>query len=417
MEYSKVHFNNVENNNEIELTGEVPADKDFGKKFRLKLPNTNGTLITKQEVKDLIKDAGIDGGDEPSIDLDPEKVVLTEGDQTIRGTKKFTDSVTIEYDIEEDNQAVKKEYVDKSISSLNDEIKNLIGNLSDIEIDLDDPDAKLTLVDYLNKIISLIGTGGGNGPSINPDDIDITYTNTEKVPITLGGVTAGTTFNKVKLQDVITMILYPYQSPAITSFTSNMKTSFELGESTPSSITFNWNTSNQKNIRDDKGIVLYWNNKELPSDGLPKAGSKTFTIEPVKLNTQGSITAWIDMFDIKGKKYGKGITFTWLNGIYYGCSESESLDASGIERLTKMSANTVARNYSYPAGGYKYLAYPAAWGEIASTKFVNPANNFVVPMDKMDNVNITNENGVSQDYIVYRSTNLLNGSITITVKS
>ena len=266
-------------------------------------------------------------------------------------------------------------------------------------------DNDLITLGQVNKILE----------NYTPDKLpDVTYTNKEPVPVGLGGVAKGTTFDKTPIQDVITMLLYPYQQPAITQFTSNLKQNFKLGESTGSNLILTWNTSNQDNIKDNS-ITFYFNNKELPKEEFPKQGSKTFTVEPVALQTQGSKTIQMDMYDIKNKKISKTITLTWLNGIYYGNNTRETITADNIPDLTVIDANSIGRDYKYPGGGYKYLVFPASWSDPKS--FVDPSTNFDVPMNKQNNLSITNENGVTQDYKVYRSVNVLNGDITIRVKA
>lgn len=242
----------------------------------------------------------------------------------------------------------------------------------------------------------------------------VTYTNTEPVPVGLGGIAKGVTFNNMSLQDVITMLLYPYQQPAITNFTSNLKQQYKLGESTASNLVLTWNTSNQNNVKDDS-IVFYFNNKQLPKEKFPKQGSKAFTIQPVVLNTQGSININMEMYDIKNKKFTKTITLTWLNGIYYGNNSKQTVTVDEILAFNTIDANSIGRDYRYPGGGYKYIAFPATWND--PSQFVDPATNFDVPMVKQNNVTITNAFGVSQNYKVYRSVNVLNGDITIRIKA
>ena len=46
----------------------------------------------------------------------------------------------------------------------------------------------------------------------------IEYTNSNPVPTAMGGIKAGTTFNKTPINDVLDMLLYPYQNPSFGAF-------------------------------------------------------------------------------------------------------------------------------------------------------------------------------------------------------
>ncbi|HEG8097796.1 hypothetical protein C3I27_03340 [Campylobacter jejuni] len=248
------------------------------------------------------------------------------------------------------------------------------------------------------------GGGGGSGSGQ-------LFTNLDPTPVTVGGVTQGTNFQGVSYVDMMTMIFYPYQKPTFTQF-STPKTNFVLGESTGTSIQFTWNTNNQKNIK--AGSVNISVDGKTVGSSLAVQGTQSFNISELKLTSQGSKRFTIAMKDIKDSNITRTLDLTWLNAIFYGCNSSETIDEVGIKAMTRLNANSLGRNYQYPTGGYKYIAYPATWPDIASSK--DPSTNFDVPLTKLVNVNVTNEHGVSQDYKVYRSHNLLNGSITITIK-
>lgn len=402
------------------LEAQYPRDVDPSS-VKLTVPYKTGIIATIQDIQDAIRKINID----PDIDLS--NLVDLKSEQTIEAIKKFQEGLQSLKEPKADEDVVRllefKKLIDEiniikndiqtnttNIQTNTDEItiiKNSLGDINNVNVTLD-PDTDKTLENILNKMVTLIGNGSG------PVDVDVNYTNTEKVPTTLGGVVAGTTFDKVPIQDVITMLLYPYQTPAITQFVSNLKQNYKLGESTGNTMTLTWNTSNQDNIKDGS-ITFFFNNQELPKEVFKKQGSKTFTITPVQLTNQGSINIRMDMLDIKDKKISKTITLTWLNGIYYGNNINEDITPADINSLTGIDANSIGRDYKYPGGGYKYIAFPASWND--PSQFVDPATNFDVPMYKRNNIDITNVNGVTQAYKVYRSVNILNGDITIRIKA
>ena len=48
----------------------------------------------------------------------------------------------------------------------------------------------------------------------------IEYTNLNPVPTAIGGVEAGTTFNKTPIIDILNSLLYPYQNPSFGAYVS-----------------------------------------------------------------------------------------------------------------------------------------------------------------------------------------------------
>ena len=79
-----------------------------------------------------------------------------------------------------------------------------------------------------------------------------------------------------------------------------------------------------------------------------------------------------------------------------------------------VNGNSVSGTFNFPAGGYKFVLIPAIWKD--PTVFSDPNNGLPVYVDKMSNISITNKFGVQQEYKVFRTHNLLNGSISITIK-
>lgn len=378
------------------LESQYPRDVDPSS-VKLTVPYKTGIIATIQDIQDAISKIDID----PDIDFT--NLVDLKSEQTIEAIKKFQEGLQSLKEPKVDEDVVRLLEFKKLIEEI-DIIKNTLGNINNVNITLE-PDTYKNLENILNKLVTLIGTG--------PVDVDVNYTNTERVPTAIGGIAAGTTFDKVPIQDVITMLLYPYQKPAITQFNTTIKRNYKLGESTTDTLPLSWVTTQHNNIQNNS-ILFSLRGTLLPKEEFPKSGSKIFTITPFKLDAQGTVNIVMELTDIKGSKISRTITLTWLNGIYYGNVNVESPDASVITTLTPIDANSVGRDYTFPGGGYKCIAYPAAWGNV--TQFIDPKTTFEVPMRAMPNVEITNGFGISQTYKVYRSTNVLNGDITIRVK-
>lgn len=348
----------TEDNNTLELTVDYPKDTDPSK-VKLKLPYTNGRLLTEEDIENL----GGGGG-------------------------------------------VSKEYVDGLIGELDSVNLDMLG--IDPNISLPNPAYDYSASELINIIIEKlveIRNGVNNSNS---------YTNPKRVPINVGGVSVGTTFDNVSYTDVFNKLFYPYQNPSISSFTTANKVNYKLGEPTSNVINVSWNTNNKENIKDGS-VKFIFNGVDITNGVVyPKQGNASLNITPVTKTNQQAVTLVMEITDINNKKYNKTITFTWLNCIYYGNRTTTSITGNDAKSMNKLDANSANRDYNYPGGGYKYLCIPRNWS--IPNKFVDPSTNFDVPMENIGVISITNNFNVAQEYNVFKSTNVLNGAITIRVK-
>jgi hypothetical protein len=120
---------------------------------------------------------------------------------------------------------------------------------------------------------------------------------------------------------------------------------------------------------------------------------------------------------------------------YAGDATVPTLNEAQIEALSISSlASGFSGSFAFGAttpASYKYFAYPDVFGSpTTTTGFRDASTNLAVAMaDASDNVfyanvqngwnyglvSVTNSNGVTTNYRVYRTKNLLGGSITIIV--
>ena len=101
--------------------------------------------------------------------------------------------------------------------------------------------------------------------------------------------------------------------------------------------------------------------------------------------------------------------------MYWGTSSLSSLTASDITGSLQSSSlvSTSAGSFNFGAGGYKYIAYPTVFG--LKTSFKDPSTGFDIDMQSAVTTAVSNSFGVGTNYYVHRTTNVLGGSITITV--
>lgn len=242
------------------------------------------------------------------------------------------------------------------------------------------------------------------------------YTNTTPVPSTVGGITAGTTFEDVPVTDVITQLLYPYQVPAFTAFAiSGQTTTLEVGQNIPAGTkTFTWSTSNGANIKPDTIKILDVTNSTTLVDLSANDGTESIAVPEYVKNTATSHTWRIEAKATSEATISRNFAVNWQWKVYYGESALGSLVESDVEALRvgtlKSSPNGT---YNMLGGGYKWICYPTAMG--LKTTFKDVDTNFDVAMNPVETVSITNQYGVTTDYYCHRTYNVLGGGINIGV--
>lgn len=129
-------------------------------------------------------------------------------------------------------------------------------------------------------------------------------------------------------------------------------------------------------------------------DGLDAGADPTWTIQLSA--TKGAVNPT------------SNIVITWTRDVYWGLSsDAGPLTEAQIEALANtVLSGTRVRSFSLsPANEYVYYSYPDFYGDAAFTVDGFPGD-FQTPYT----VSVTNVNGITSTYRVYRSTNLLTGS-------
>lgn len=258
-------------------------------------------------------------------------------------------------------------------------------------------------------IIGGSGSAGGGGGD--------TYTNATPVPVTLGGIDSGSTFSSVPLTQMFDRLLYPYQAPAFTAFSiSGQSTTLEVGDQiTAGSKTFTWSTSNSSNVSGSTLRILDFTNNTTIASGLANDGTETVSISAVSKSSATSHVYRISGSNTQGSGFSRDFTVNWRWRMYWGTSSLSSLAASDITGSLQSSSlvTNSTGTFSFGAGGYKYIAYPTVFG--LKSSFKDPSTGFDVDMQSAVTTAVSNSFGVGTNYYVHRSTNVLGGSISITV--
>lgn len=275
-----------------------------------------------------------------------------------------------------------------------------------------------------------------NGDSFQLFDTDpsssspVLYTNPAPVPVTIGGIVAGSTFSATTMQEMWDLLLYPYLNPAFSSFSiAGQTTTLEVGNSiVGGSKTFNWNTTFSGNIIPNTVKIKNVNTNSIistPASGIANDGTEVISISTVTRTTAGNQRWTIYARTVRNINIARSFTVNWYNRIYYGTSSATTLTANQITGLTStLLTNSAIRTYDLDAGNYKYICIPTAITN--PTLFKDASTNLTVAMAGpsegyttlnngyyVDQVVVTNAFGLNVTYDVYRSKNILGGVLSI----
>ena len=273
----------------------------------------------------------------------------------------------------------------------------------------------------LNKI-------NGNNVSVDLSGLVVTggtetYTNATPMPVAVGGWSAGSTFSSLTQTQMWDGLLYPYQYPAITSFSrSGLSGEYEIGDSvTIGSQTFSWAISNSSNV--DDGIagsirIDDLNAASTIADSLSNTGSYGATItNAISYNTIGSRSLYrVYAKNTQGGSINSTISRTWKVRWYYGKNASASITDAQMTGLTSDLVTSVVNGYvNIPAtvgGEYGYLCIPNTLTQLTDIRdSVAGCFGTNIPYTTLADKTITNQFGVSVTYKVYRFVNPTAGSV------
>lgn len=287
-------------------------------------------------------------------------------------------------------------------------------------------DSSQTSTQTQNVTVEELAIRGLQGPQGDPGPAGQgNLTDSTPVPVSIGGIAAGTTFDNVPLQDVLAELLYPYQTPAGSLSIQGQANPVEVGTTVTGSKVFSWSFSNPANIV--AGSVVLKDGGTVLASGKDAIDTATVAIN-ITTSTPNSHTWTVTGTDIKGHAISASVSITWQWENYHGVSALTTLDGSDIIGLSAALAGGFAGTYSLVAGNYKYLCFPASFGPASS--FTDTATQLSVTMaDATDDafyantdnglsygaVTVTNNQGAATTYRVYRTRFKLGGSINIRV--
>lgn len=244
---------------------------------------------------------------------------------------------------------------------------------------------------------------------------NVNYTNLTPVPEKALGIDVGTTFNNVPISNVLDMLIYQYAYPVIT-LTAPTNRVLEVGESVSGQMPVTWSVQNKQNVKAGGYKMIYLpSSTEVFAESDINATMGTF-VHPL---TVRSTAATVNVFkfyltDTKNTQRSVNVQYNWNHRIYYGESANSPLTEAQVKAL-RVSAlfPSFLGSYQMNTGGYKYICIPVDMGVAA--RFRDVATGLLVPFNDPYVVSVTNSFGVSIPYNVYRTANVLGGSINIEI--
>ena len=246
---------------------------------------------------------------------------------------------------------------------------------------------------------------------------DAEYKNEEATTVTVGGIEEGSTFEEgISLDELLTRMLYPFVKPVFTAFDIGVTTPLEVGQALSDAATVTWTTTEPDNVEEDSITILDVDNGNAEvAANLANSGNSTIDLSAIVSNEVGKRKVGIVGVDTEENEFSAELEVEWQNRIYFGESEDEELeDTDGVTglRASVLTAGVAdAGKLQMAAGGYKYVAIPASFGDV---NFIAAQSGLEVVMeDTPEAIEVTNAHGLAQSYNVFRSKNKLNGVFDI----
>jgi hypothetical protein len=228
-----------------------------------------------------------------------------------------------------------------------------------------------------------------------------TYTNANPVPETIGGISAGSTFNNKTTSEMLDLLLYPYIAPSI-SLSANVSPGiFEFGNNI-NSLTLNATTIKKSN---PITLVEFYRGASL-IHSVPSP------------NANGGLESYVETNPITSSvsfssKVGDGtqiitsnsISYTYVYPYYVGDTSMSTPDETTIKAMTKLikTKSNTTRNYTITNSRF-CIAFPSSYGNLTS---VLDANLFNITGDfTIQTLNMTMLDSQVVSYKVYIFNNI-----------
>ena len=225
------------------------------------------------------------------------------------------------------------------------------------------------------------------------------YTNDMPTVNSIGGIAAGTTFDNMPVNEVLTKLLYPYVAPQVGANSNPNGGTFEKGNTqTVTRITANVTKKSEKISKVeflDGGTVL----ETKAGAEVQNGGSISITTD-IAVNSNKNFQ--VKVTDAANKVYTANTgNFNFVYPYYMGvCAENATIDEALVKRLTKKVEGKGNKSHAFTCDFQRMVfAYPKSHGRLR--QIIDPNNFDVTGTFGVQEVNVTGLDGTAQAYYVY----------------
>lgn len=225
------------------------------------------------------------------------------------------------------------------------------------------------------------------------------YTNDMPTVNSIGGIAAGTTFDNMPVNEVLTKLLYPYVAPQVGANSNPNGGTFEKGNTqTVTRITANVTKKSEKISKVeflDGGTVL----ETKAGAEVQNGGSISITTD-IAVNSNKNFQ--VKVTDAANKVYTANTgNFNFVYPYYMGvCAENATIDEALVKGLIKKVEGKGNKSHAFTCDFQRIVfAYPKSHGRLR--QIIDPNNFDVTGTFGVQEVNITGLDGTAQTYYVY----------------
>jgi hypothetical protein len=244
-------------------------------------------------------------------------------------------------------------------------------------------------------------------------DVSNTIERSDSTLNSFGNIPKGLNLKGMTFKDFIDIQYYSILPIHFTNFQiAGVQSKQEVGTTIPANLSFIYSVSDSEKV--DQIIEL----KDITNDIVL---ATNIISSPINTNSNEltNISPGTQIYRIEGRDkenriFSKDINIDFLWKIYYGESNNEVLDNTEINSLRQqILSNTFEGNFNFSGGGYKFFCYPAEWGEVST--FRDNETSIAIAMDDPKTIEVTNQQGISKQYVVYRTFNKFVTELNINV--
>lgn len=264
-----------------------------------------------------------------------------------------------------------------------------------------------TLVAMAREYINAGNTfpGGGGGTAY--------YLQDSVTTVTIGGLPSGTNIYNWRIDSVLEAIVAPYVNPSFASFSSpSLSNTVEVGTIVSGSQTFTWSFNDPGNVQPNSADVYDVTGGAYIGTNLPGSPASV-NIGTIQLNSAGSYRWRGEASNTKGGTFtSSNFEVDWKNKRYWGFDNDTTYTNADLLALSQEFTNNRDKtlNNQTPTGSQHFFyVYPAYMGTATITVNGFPSNNAFYE----HTINLTNAQGVTQSFLLYRTKNALTSATTI----